>query len=653
MQMISQAIRDAEFIWPVISVGPGSQGTYSEIRERLASLEELIRTTHQTSQARPNETDLAAASFSRTENFTQSNSLDQQVTSMPRALPLYLEDNPDTGGGDDESENPQIVGGMAMTVQERSVSAFFGPSSPTAFLRQINRMMLGNDARFPKIREALCQGSASVKLSGLTPKQHNITNSQDPFTLPPRVEMEVLIAEFFDDTGLLYPYIHEPTFKAEYRAMKASGFTRTRRTWFALLNVIFAMSVSSRPSRTMTVLKRDLDASIYYNRAVMLCGADMYQQTSLEMAQCLILMACYLQSTQDAVQTWSICGLAVKAAVSLGLHAHRDLRPGSDIEKEVGTRVWCGCLILERSLHNVLTDVMTTLYGENLGYEPTQSPKKFLAQIMALSEALEDWWDTVHPSIRWQQRLGQSPAEDERTPLDRFKNMLKIDFLSLQLLVYRPVILHAFAKGPLPEDETELVLSYKITSTFIQKCVECCKTIICIVHDTVTSEHANRGILYAPWFSLSYSFHAALVFFAAVVTVPWTLAEPREAYIPLFEKAIHTTELVEPGNQVMQASADYLRYLLTIMKSQADYPPHARTPNYWSSPRHSNEALQRSFPKESGVFLPTNSHGPGLAQSMPMANTVTPQWDTGTSAFGRNDFNFTQFLLPESFDFNL
>lgn len=276
----------------------------------------------------------------------------------------------------------------------------------------------------------------------------------------------------------------------------------------------------------------------------------------------------------------------------------------------------------------------------------------------------------MHPSIRWRQRAGQGLAEDERTPLDRFKNMLKIDFLSLQLLVYRPVILHAFSKGPLSEEEREHALSYRITVMFIQKCVECCKIIICIVNDTVTSEHANRGILYAPWFSLSYSellvhvvrdkgtdldpgFHAALVFFAAVVTVPWALAEPREAYIPLFEKAIHTTELVEPGNQVMQASADYLRYLLTIVRARGDYPPRARTPNYWSPPSRGSEPLQRVFPRESGNPFATINHASSTAQSMPVANSAFAQWDVGTPAIGGNEYNFTQFLLPESFDFNM
>lgn len=96
-------------------------------------------------------------------------------------------------------------------------------------------------------------------------------------------------------------------------------------------------------------------------------------------------MACYLQSTQDAVQTWCICGLAVKAAVSLGLHAHKDLRPGSDVEKEVGTRVWCGCLILERyvspapcRLHSVASTHMGA--ARNLGVSfgrPWTIPKSF------------------------------------------------------------------------------------------------------------------------------------------------------------------------------------------------------------------------------------------------------------------------------------
>lgn len=59
-------------------------------------------------------------------------------------------------------------------------------------------------------------------------------------------------------------------------------------------------------------------------------------------------MAWYLQSTQDSTRTWFIHGLAVRAAISLGLHSDLATKDLSAIEKEERIRVWYGCIDLDR-----------------------------------------------------------------------------------------------------------------------------------------------------------------------------------------------------------------------------------------------------------------------------------------------------------------
>lgn len=61
-------------------------------------------------------------------------------------------------------------------------------------------------------------------------------------------------------------------------------------------------------------------------------------------------MGQYLQGTQRSVETWSIHGLAVKAAMQLGLHCPKVSRHLSPLVREYRKRTWYGCVILDRTL---------------------------------------------------------------------------------------------------------------------------------------------------------------------------------------------------------------------------------------------------------------------------------------------------------------
>jgi hypothetical protein len=66
--------------------------------------------------------------------------------------------------------------------------------------------------------------------------------------------------------------------------------------------------------------------------------------------QLLLLMGQYLQSTQRSVQTWTIHGLAIRAAFQLGLHSSDLAKVFSSLEQEIWKRTWFGCVILDRTL---------------------------------------------------------------------------------------------------------------------------------------------------------------------------------------------------------------------------------------------------------------------------------------------------------------
>jgi len=66
--------------------------------------------------------------------------------------------------------------------------------------------------------------------------------------------------------------------------------------------------------------------------------------------QYLLLRSQYLQGTQKSAETWTIHGLAVKAALQLGVHSSSASGLFSTLEREYRKRTWFGCVMLDRTL---------------------------------------------------------------------------------------------------------------------------------------------------------------------------------------------------------------------------------------------------------------------------------------------------------------
>jgi hypothetical protein len=109
-----------------------------------------------------------------------------------------------------------------------------------------------------------------------------------PYVLAPAGETEQLMDMYFSDAGLLYPYIHEATFRETYQQLKRHNFRGSvRRTWLGLLNMVLAMAVSPAgwtQSPTQDAVS-STSSETFYQRARELCKPQMLRGTTLEIGK--------------------------------------------------------------------------------------------------------------------------------------------------------------------------------------------------------------------------------------------------------------------------------------------------------------------------------------------------------------------------------
>jgi hypothetical protein len=67
--------------------------------------------------------------------------------------------------------------------------------------------------------------------------------------------------------------------------MKRDNFTKVRRTWLGLLNIVMAIATSLSTEGDMPAEKRIEESDIYYQRANGLCDRESKRNMSLEMGK--------------------------------------------------------------------------------------------------------------------------------------------------------------------------------------------------------------------------------------------------------------------------------------------------------------------------------------------------------------------------------
>ncbi|KAF5712451.1 C6 transcription factor [Fusarium globosum] len=291
---------------------------------------------------------------------------------QPGNVVVNIDEMPENGAGQ------SMTDGMAVSFVDEQDCGFFGtpipsapfvvllsshslgPSSNIALMRHIlravdtKRTQQGNQTSLTPASEYSAYEGGLVSNLNAFPAVSSESQKAGANLLPPDEVMQRLIRAYFDNTGLLFPYIHEQEFLDTYERFRASGFRgNVRRTWLGLLNMILAMATCTscwEDSGSETTFE---ESDVYYRRAQELCHTQMFRGTTLETVQYLLLTSQYLQGTHKSVHTWTIHGLAVKAAMSIGLHSRDIASKFTPLQQEIRKRTWFGCILLDRLVFRI------------------------------------------------------------------------------------------------------------------------------------------------------------------------------------------------------------------------------------------------------------------------------------------------------------
>ena len=457
----------------------------------------------------------------------------------------------------------------AMVFTEEEDFGFFGSSSNIAFTRHISQAV----ARVTQSRQTWTTPGTeeSLKFAGRMTRdsgpaspvrrpqgiEHGKSGAVDIYFIPAEAETRSLMKSYFDYIGSLYPYVHEATFSRTYEEMRRNNFKEVRRTWLALFNMVLALAIGVPYNSDVTVEQRTEKANVYYQRAMILCKEQMTRGTSLEVVQFLLLLVQYLQGTRQSLQTWTVHGLAVKAALQLGLHSNEALKRFSPLDREIRKRTWYACVVLDRvlsmtfgrpstihedyvrmdlpsrypesfptimpasasetvsleffnatiTLYGIMWKVIQLLYGGNLGSEDQTDVFDNIPNLFSLQKQLNDWKGSLPPSLTIRESQELSGNGGENLPAwERSRVVLTLRYHNVRILVHRLVLVRFLdLAGKENDDEQHIALLQQVGFNSVHICVQAASEIIGLVSLIVHSTGVQRKFLGAWWFTVYYS----------------------------------------------------------------------------------------------------------------------------------------------------
>ncbi|KAH7028666.1 fungal-specific transcription factor domain-containing protein [Macrophomina phaseolina] len=565
------------------------------------------------------------------------------------------------------------IGSLSFADEEDA--AFLGPSSNIAFMRHLGPAL----ARISPTAGRLSSETDLQRNSSLAPSralegdmvkasrraslsstgnsaQHNVSlateahksSGNNAFSLPPDAEVRRLMDAYFSNTGLLFPFIHEGTFRQRYEEMRRKGANPVQKTWLALLNIVLAFGIST--SSDASYLERQKQSDVFYRRSIALCREQMLRASNLETVQLQLLTSQYLQGSHKSLQTWMVHGLAVKGALQLGLHCQHASAAFTPVEREYRKRVWYGCIILDStlsmtfgrppsipqeyikidmpapepplpstttsavdhrskalsllffnatiSLYAILNQAITRCYDSNLGCATaTIAVPDTINRVYALETQLQDWKANLPSDLHLHQHHHHDPSLPPSPASSlihtRFTTVLALRFLNLRILIHRPVLTSildatAAAHGGSGGSGAANPLLQQIGAYNLNCCLESSLEIIAIVRAAVLTRGGGRPAspLGAWWFTLYYTFNAALVIAATLVirlrssgggggggfALTSGEAEAREA----LEGAIEALGGLDEGNRMVEKCRRHLSGLvgaLAVVFAAKDQSP--------------------------------------------------------------------------------
>lgn len=231
------------------------------------------------------------------------------------------EEAPDEADGFDWGEEDlvgnELSDGMAALSLNPKGTGYFGIASSSVLLRALR-----------------------VDESELIPSTRNFDLLGSPFNsqpIPVHIT-DTLVEAYFTYYHTCYPFIHEPTFRAQYLGLSP----RPRDdVWEVLQNAVLALGAWCINTETGSA-----DLTFYQSARMRLTG-NLLETGSLPLVQALTLWSNYVQKRNKPNTAWNYLGLAVRMATGLGLHREFPDWKSLPLKQEMRRRAWWGLYIFD------------------------------------------------------------------------------------------------------------------------------------------------------------------------------------------------------------------------------------------------------------------------------------------------------------------
>ncbi|KAL2009100.1 hypothetical protein VTN00DRAFT_7294 [Thermoascus crustaceus] len=365
-----------------------------------------------------------------------------------------------------------LTDGMAALSIKPEGAGYFGASSSVVPLRALREH--GFDLNIPhKARSNVATPNVPLKAQLLN-------------SAPSGLVEQAFMDAYFLNYHTSYPFVHQGTFKAQFyeQIPRPHG-----QAWHVLLNTILALGAWSIGDDNS-----DLDIVFYQEARSHLQQLSVFETGNLTLVQALLLLSNYAQKRDKPNTGWNFLGLAVRMAMSLGLHKEFPEWKISLLQREIRRRLWWGVYIFDsgaaktfgrpillpedsimdaKQVLNIHEETLTpattslppevngpTLYSgliaqsnfhlmtKNVYQRLISSPSLSPEETLNLQKPMDDWYQSL-PSY-----LKQATTPEPEW-LSLVRNRLMWRDWNLRILVCRPILLRWAARRWSPNLSSE------------------------------------------------------------------------------------------------------------------------------------------------------------------------------------------------------
>lgn len=174
----------------------------------------------------------------------------------------------------------------------------------------------------------------------------------DPFEMPTQEHARSLFTTYMNRVHPSFPIVGRINLQNQFNKFLARPMNRPPQKWLAIINMIFAIAAKLSHLIQADWQADDRDHLIYFTRARLLSidAETLFVHADLQNIQIFGLMSFYLMASEQTNRAWSLVGISIRHATSLGLNMRNESPDLSDGLKEIRYRVWWALYTLEHRL---------------------------------------------------------------------------------------------------------------------------------------------------------------------------------------------------------------------------------------------------------------------------------------------------------------